>query len=253
MPRNAEVIRQWNVLRQIEASRRETIDGLARKMEVTTRTIRRDLEALQLAGFPLYDELIDGKRFWKLDTRPFKGLGDTGFTLSELCALYFSRTLLECVAGTPFQQDLTNAFTKFERILTPRMRQFLEVDTSHPLGFGMPAVATAFFARSPAFAIGRAPSRSERWTGVTPEPPETITAVASYPSDDLLKSGWLLGEGVITERAAVVDAAVEDGRIVLLGFRTQHRGQPHGTFKLLFNSLYVGASEEATMGSDPLF
>ena len=126
MPRSAEVIRQWNVLREIEASRRETIDGLARKMEVTTRTIRRDLEALQLAGFPLYDELIDGKRFWKLDTRPFKGLGDTGFTLSELCALYFSRTLLECLAGTPFQQDLANAFTKFERILTPRMRQFLD-------------------------------------------------------------------------------------------------------------------------------
>ena len=129
----------------------------------------------------------------------------------------------------------------------------LEVDTSHPLGFGMPAVATAFFARSPAFAIGRPPSRSERWTGVTPEPPETITAVASYPSDDLLKSGWLMGEGVITERAAVVDAVVEDGRIVLLGFRTQHRGQPHGTFKLLFNSLYVAASEKTSMGSDPLF
>ena len=126
MPRNAEVIRQWNVLREIEASRRETLDGLSCKMDVTTRTIRRDLEALQFAGFPLYDEVVDGKRFWKLDTRPFKGLGDTGFTLSELCALYFSRTLLECLAGTPFQQDLGNAFTKLEAVLTPKMRQFLD-------------------------------------------------------------------------------------------------------------------------------
>ena len=82
MPRNAEVIRQWSVLRELEASRRETIASLARKTEVTTRTIRRDLEALQTAGFPIYDELIDGKRFWKLDTRPFKALGDTGFSLS---------------------------------------------------------------------------------------------------------------------------------------------------------------------------
>ena len=126
MARNAEVIRQWNVLRELEASRRGTIDRLAREMEVTTRTIRRDLEALQTAGFPIYDETIDGKRYWKLDTKPFKGLGDTGFTLSELCALYFSRTLLECLAGTPFQQDLTSAFAKFEAILTPRMRQFLD-------------------------------------------------------------------------------------------------------------------------------
>ncbi|MAG70483.1 MAG: hypothetical protein CL471_09370 [Acidobacteria bacterium] len=124
--RNAEVIRQLSVLRELEASRRGTIDGLAQKMAVTTRTIRRDLEALQTAGFPIYDEQVDGKRFWKLDTRPFKGLGDTGFTLSELCALYFSRTVLECLAGTPFQHDLANAFAKFEAILTPRMRQFLD-------------------------------------------------------------------------------------------------------------------------------
>ena len=124
--RNAEVIRQWNVLRELEASRRGTIAGLARKTKVTTRTIRRDLEALQTAGFPIYDELIDGKRYWKLDTRPFKTLGDTGFTLSELCALYFSRTVLECLAGTPFQQELASAFGKFEAVLTPRMRQFLD-------------------------------------------------------------------------------------------------------------------------------
>ena len=124
--RNAEVIRQWSVLRELEASRRETIASLARKTAVTTRTIRRDLDALQTAGFPIYDELIDGKRFWKLDTRPFKALGDTGFSLAELCALYFSRTLLECLAGTPFQQDVASAFGKFEAVLTPRMRQFLD-------------------------------------------------------------------------------------------------------------------------------
>ena len=124
--RNAEVIRQWHILREIEASRRTTIHGLARKTDVTTRTIRRDLEALQLAGFPLYDELVDGRKYWKLDTRPFRAFSETGLTVSELCALYFSRTLLECLAATPFQADLSSAFTKIERILTPRMRQFFD-------------------------------------------------------------------------------------------------------------------------------
>jgi proteasome accessory factor B len=43
-----------------------------------------------------------------------------------MCALYLSRNLLEAVAGTPFQRDLTNAFGRLEKMLSPRMRQFLD-------------------------------------------------------------------------------------------------------------------------------
>ena len=126
MPRNAEVIRQWSILRDLEASRRLTIDDLARRTGVTTRTIRRDLEALQTSGFPLFDELIDGKRYWTLEAKAFRRLDDTGFTLAELSALYFSRTLVECLAATPFQQDVAAAFDKLSAALTPGMRQFLD-------------------------------------------------------------------------------------------------------------------------------
>ena len=53
MPRNQEVIRQWKVLHALESSRHgATIDALADDLDVTTRTIRRDLAALQEAGFP---------------------------------------------------------------------------------------------------------------------------------------------------------------------------------------------------------
>ena len=79
MPRNAEVIRQWSILRDLEASRRLTIDDLAKRTGVTTRTIRRDLEALQASGFPLFDEQIDGKRYWMLEAKAFRRLDDTGF------------------------------------------------------------------------------------------------------------------------------------------------------------------------------
>lgn len=126
MPRNAEVIRQWSILRDLEASRRLTIDDLAGRTGVTTRTIRRDLEALQTSGFPLFDELIDGKRYWTLEAKAFRRLDDTGFTLAELSALYFSRTLVECLAATPFQQDVASAFDKLAVALTPGMRQFLD-------------------------------------------------------------------------------------------------------------------------------
>jgi predicted DNA-binding transcriptional regulator YafY len=126
MPRNAEVIRQWSILKELEASRRVTIDDLAQRTGVTTRTIRRDLEALQTAGFPLYDETHDGKKYWTLEQKAFRRLDDTGFTLAELSALYFSRTLVEGLSGTPFERDVRSAFDKLAGALTPGMKQFLD-------------------------------------------------------------------------------------------------------------------------------
>ena len=61
-----------------------------------------------------------------LEAKAFKRLDDTGFTLAELSALYFSRTLVECLAATPFQQDVASAFDKLSAALTPAMRQFLD-------------------------------------------------------------------------------------------------------------------------------
>ena len=129
MPRNAEVIRQWTILREIESARAGgvTIDELSTLCGVTTRTIRRDLQALEEAGFPLFDDKShdDGRTRWSINGQPFKGLA-AGLTLSELCALHFSRTLVESLAGTPFRKDVEAAFEKLSSVLTPHMRQFLD-------------------------------------------------------------------------------------------------------------------------------
>lgn len=127
MPRNQEVIRQWKILHALESSRHgTTIPALAVELNVTTRTIRRDLAALQEAGFPLFDERDeDGGVRWRLEGQVLKGL-ETGFTLQELCALYLSRNLLEAVAATPFQRDLAVAFARLEKLLSPRLRTFLD-------------------------------------------------------------------------------------------------------------------------------
>jgi len=129
VPRNAEVIRQWTILREIERTRGGgvTIDELAALCDVTTRTIRRDLQALEEAGFPLFDDKgrDDGKTRWLVNGQAFKGLS-AGLTVSELCALYFSRTLLESLSGTPFRDDVESAFEKLSSALTPHMRQFLD-------------------------------------------------------------------------------------------------------------------------------
>ena len=129
MPRNAEVIRQWTILREIERSRAAgvTIDELAGQCAVTTRTIRRDLQALEEAGFPIYDDRSrdDGRTRWIINGQAFKGLA-AGLTLSELCALYFSRSLVESLSGTPFRDDVESAFEKLSAVLTPHMRGFLD-------------------------------------------------------------------------------------------------------------------------------
>jgi predicted DNA-binding transcriptional regulator YafY len=128
VPRNAEVIRQWTILREVERARAGvTIDDLAVRCGVTTRTIRRDLQALEEAGFPLFDDRShdDGRTRWKVDGQAFKSLA-AGLTVSELCALYFSRTLAESLAGTPFRDDVESAFVKLAAVLTPHMRRFLD-------------------------------------------------------------------------------------------------------------------------------
>ena len=129
MPRNAEVIRQWTILREIERARTAgaTIDDLARTSGVTTRTIRRDLQALEEAGFPIFDDRTqdDGRTHWVMNGQAFKGLA-AGLTLAELSALYFSRTLVASLAGTPFKDDVESAFSKLATVLTPHMRQFLD-------------------------------------------------------------------------------------------------------------------------------
>jgi hypothetical protein len=115
----------------------------------------------------------------------------------------------------------------------------VNVDNHHPVAWGMPEAAAAFFAQSPAFDVGREETRFEEQRGIDPGIPEGYHIVASYPKENLLMSGWLMGESVLTEKAAVVEAPVGLGRVVLLGFRVQHRGQAHQTYKLLFNSLFL--------------
>ncbi len=57
-------------------------------------------------------------------------------------------------------------------------------------------------------------------------------------------SGWLMGPAFIQGKTAITEAPFGLGRVIMIGFRPQHRGQPHGTYKLIFNSIFYGASGE---------
>ena len=124
--RNAEVIRQWQILREVESKRTGvTIHELAKLVRVTTRTIRRDLQALQEAGFAIFDEGEENEtKRWRLETQPFRSVQE-GLTVSDVAALYLSRALVESLTAWPLSDELRAAFAKIERGLNPRTREFL--------------------------------------------------------------------------------------------------------------------------------
>lgn len=122
--RNAEVIRQWKILKTIEAGRYSTAQTMADEHGVTERTIRRDIEALQEAGFPLYDDRVDGRKVWRLVEGYKQRLGQT-FSLAELAALYFSKNLMSFLGGAPFAADLESAFAKIREALPAKSLPYL--------------------------------------------------------------------------------------------------------------------------------
>jgi hypothetical protein len=158
-----------------------------------------------------------------------------------LVALDTASELPLATFGLPIRNPLTALRTS--EFFIPGALLRLQVDNRQPVAWGMPEEVAAFFSSSPAFEVGY-PGR-----GATLAAPAGLSVAGSYAPRNLLMSGWLLGERHLIGKAAVVTAQVERGRAVLLGFRVQHRGQPHATYKLLFNALYLGASEPAPGGT----
>jgi hypothetical protein len=125
--------------------------------------------------------------------------------------------------GAPARNALTGVDrTKF---FCPTSILRILVDNETPIGYGMPKEAAAMFVNSLAFDTFSPPYDWDR------------KVVATYPEDEVLLSGWLLGEEYLTRKAAVVDTKYKDGRIILIGIRCQNRAQSHGTYKFLLNAL----------------
>ncbi|MEJ2542000.1 MAG: peptidase M14 family protein, partial [Gemmatimonadota bacterium] len=105
----------------------------------------------------------------------------------------------------------------------------MDVDSDHPVAYGMPKEALAVFWQG-----------NQVYETLAGAESAGVERIASYVDRDVLESGWLLGEENIAGKAAAVSVRHGQGRVVMLGFRAQHRAQTHGTFKLVFNTLVSG-------------
>lgn len=99
-------------------------------------------------------------------------------------------------------------------------------DPKHPIAYGMPADGFALFMTG-----------SQAYEVTSTQRGQDIAILSTFAEREILQSGWLLGEQVIAKKAAAVEVRHGQGRVVLIGFRPQHRDQTHGTFKLVFNAL----------------
>jgi hypothetical protein len=148
-----------------------------------------------------------------------------------------SSTSVAELLGVPVKDHLTEMGADGKERALPRDRFYVpgsllkvSVDNTNPLAFGMPDKVDVFFENSPVFRLP--PDAARKHT----------SAVAWFAGPAVLDSGWAWGEQYLNGGTAVAEASVGQGKVVLLGPEVAFRGQPHATFKFLFNSLYYGTA-----------
>ncbi len=149
--------------------------------------------------------------------KEFVEKGGTLVTLGEACSF----------AVEKFTLSVSNIVENLDskEFFCPGSTLKVNFDSSHPLAYGMPSEGFVLFRSSLAFEI--TPGQHN----------ERYETVVRYQDRDLLQSGWLIGEEHLSNKPAMINVRHGKGHVVLIGFRTQHRCQTHGTFKLLFNAL----------------
>jgi Zinc carboxypeptidase len=140
-------------------------------------------------------------------------------------------------AGLPIKNALVERVAGFAERPLPAEKFFIpgtlleaRVDNTNPLAYGIDEKTMIFFDHSPAFRL-----QSEA-------PLKGVKAVAWIDSPNSLRSGWAWGQQYLDQAVEVLEAPVGKGHLVLFGPEITWRGQPHATFKFLFNGIYYGSA-----------
>ena len=112
-----------------------------------------------------------------------------------------------------------------------------EHDVEHPVGYGMPDDWPIFFRFDQAYRL-------------SPSFDVPAEVVSKYPDDeDMVASGWLLGDEFLRDQANVVSFTVGNGNVVTMGSQIAFRTQTRATFKLLFNAIFQGPATKVSVNA----
>ena len=135
MARGDQLARQWRILQSLIAARRgKSAADLAQQLDYHWRTVYRDLEALQAAGFPIFTDRVEGKNRWSILDSARQHI-PIPLDLAEVMALYFSRGLMRVLKDTVFYASLESFFQKIKATLPAETIQYLEkIEQSFEIG-----------------------------------------------------------------------------------------------------------------------
>ena len=153
-----------------------------------------------------------------------------------------SSTSVAEVFGIPVKSYLTEKGPDGRDRPLPREKFYIpgsllkaHLDNHNPVAYGMPETVDVFYDNNPVFRL---------------EPNSDLkkaSPVAWFSGPEVLDSGWAWGQQYLDGGTAVAEATVGEGKVVLLGPEVNFRDQPHGTYKLLFNSLYFGSAQSQSL------
>ena len=162
--------------------------------------------------------------------REFVAQGGTLIALGSECDKVIRHWKLPITVGVSVadaQAEDGRRAARREEFYIPGSLVALDVDTAHPLAAGMRRDQAAMFRRSPVFEVNG----------------DGIEVIAGYRNRDTLVSGWAVGAERLIDKAAAVCVPTGKGRLVLFGADVTYRGQPIGTFKMLFQALLTSAPQ----------
>jgi hypothetical protein len=192
------------------------------------------------------EQIVNGHRPGTLPAEYTGGMGPEGVAaLKAFVEAGGTLVALDTASELPlahFALDVTNALAPLLRGSTgedggigdggadfygPGSILLAQVDGSSPLTHGLEPETPVWFEQSPAFEVRRG------------------RVALSYPHRDPLLSGWLLGAERLQGKAALVEARLGEGRVILFGFRPQYRAQSWATYITLLNAIYTSAATAA--------
>ncbi len=152
------------------------------------------------------------------------GVGGSAGNLAELFDLPVTNHLVERSA------DGTQRPLPVEKYYVPGSVLRVAIDNTAPIAQGFGTHADVFFDNSPVFSL--APDAVLK--GVRP--------IAWFDTPQPLRSGWAFGQGYLEGGVEAIEASVGNGKVFLFAPEITFRGQPHGTFKFLFNAILLASA-----------